>query len=344
MNDGVLVPASLREVGVAIRDEARDKLLLYVAGAAFTDGDGVTVAPKGDGVRVSLNDGSSTYVYDVSASGKDGIRIDDLADKVYEDGLFGYIPDALSRFEARGIGDLDALIRQLDATIARFGGEGIESQNMSLEAELENVKSRVEDWSGAAATNFETYFINAFGVASSTQKYAIQELRAGVESMKSIKTKTQENAKNIADETLVALVNNPGSSGGWEVMLSVVGAALAIASAATIQPEGVAVAMMLLTAAQQAATVGSSMANATVANSSDDVYGIIDSMNSGLTELEVQTRQEVADLSRYLRQSANLIEATVRSHDENVRYGILPSRPSLADEVPNSSDFTPPGR
>lgn len=349
MNDAVLTPkGNLREKGKAIRDLAIEKMLMEVDSYTMDKNKGVVVEKSGDDMKVTLEDGKESHVYTLDNANVDdgtGFNSSDnllTEDLLVEDGLFGWIPDKLAKFEAKGINECEELERGLEKVRLMYGGEGISGSNSSLIGELRDVQSRTEHWSGAAATNFESYFVNAFETAAETQKYILDELIGGVRSMKNLKEETEKSAYEIANETYSALSRYPSGSGdGTAVALSILGAVLAIGSLAAAQPEGVALVMGLMTLASTAANTAKTTAdNVTIEGTC--VFEIVDSMSGSLSELETRADGEISTLATCMRTSVDNVNAALGSKND-VKKTVLPLRPNLTDESPSVGEFSPPG-
>jgi|GEM_PF-3244000 len=335
---------SLRSIGESIRDLAYEKLeeecinrFNWSKGSNYKDG--YITVDEGGTITVDTPDGDIVVNFDRDAATLIPSLLDTSA--VTESGIFDDIPDVLARFEEKGLEQCDNIINSL----SRFVGTekfDISSGTAEMNVPLKRLSSATEHWDGHAAISFSEFFVEPMPDALKNQQNLISELSAAAHSQRTLIVKSAESARNIGIGTRGALIAYPGSVDVWNVVMPIVGAALAVGTVALCPPAGpVAVTMGLLNLANTGADAGEKVTTATTSGKATSVLEIIDSMNDAIKRLDDQIDTETNDMIRGLTTTEQDVTATLRSAPETRRY-LLPNRPAIADAAPDLTDFGAP--
>ncbi|GIG91436.1 hypothetical protein [Plantactinospora endophytica] len=150
------------------------------------------------------------------------------------------VPDLFEPFtEMPDPSSFDGMIAQLAAALHKLSsGEGHESPldgaiypaNVAL-AGLPGVTSYIEDWTGAAAMEFKTNFVDPFSAIVQNQFLLTSVLKVALEAEQAIWAAARNDIDKIAHDALAALDSDGCGPSGWTMTFTVVAAIVATTAA-----------------------------------------------------------------------------------------------------------------
>jgi hypothetical protein len=192
----------------------------------------------------------------------------------------------------------------------------------------------VNNWSGAAADNFRTKFLDHLKSNTENETIMIAVLKAAAEAQRAVWANARNDITTIAQKILAALNNNGCDKNYWVMAFSVLAGVAAIA--AVPLSDGASLALYSVTAIGATSSVATNAipligGNDSASYSANSLEGVIVAMRSAMAGL--QQRVETAQLAIETSLIGNLtfVESQMRSL-------FLMAKPALGG---NDSSFTP---
>lgn len=241
---------------------------------------------------------------------------------------FAQLPDPDAGVLANMLTDLRSAMAELsDGQILPAGKEDKHGETVNPVGDFShmNVNTDFTGWTGSAAQNFVSNFINPFPVKVQSQFVAVYVLASAIKGYQAVWRNARADAMKIADKTLEALEHHCHFGGGAAMTLTVISAVAAVGTALVEGP--VVPAVLVLEVVSAAGGVGGAAAGAggdkqELDLSGGDAFSIVPKLRAALDKLRVAINQKQDDVYGVISKDFNNLQANTDK--------LIPAKPELA--------------